>query len=297
MAARGLYLLIRKALYTYLTKYYFSVSKSKGYKYFKWKGWVLKEAWNDPYKVSSILNNLIQFTNMAKMVDQLTGPSPVIFDIGANVGTYCLACSEINGSRVYAFEPAYSTFKMLEYNILKNKIDNASAHHLGISDFCSEQTIKTSDGNVDSGAFSIQLVENNSDNRETSETARFTTLDQFMAEEAVGKIDFLKARIQGMGHEVAVIEGGRETIKKFRPIIHLIYRQDMYEMNGVSTDPYIELCDKQQYKLYLYNDITSSLCLLDPKGFFAKKSSDNLDLMFIPVEQSTSREGHDRDKR
>ena len=290
MVSRRVYLFVRRMLHSFLTRFFRITSKSKGYKYFHWRGLKLKESWNDPYKVGSILYNLRQFTDMAAMVEKLTGPSPVIFDIGANIGTYSIACGDISGSTIHSFEPVFKTFEMLKQNVEDNYLTNIKVYNLGISNFCSEQNIKTSrKANVDSGAFSVQLTNTyvsltESEDRETSEVSHFTTLDEFIESHNISKIDLIKARIQGEGHEVSVFKGGQLAIEKLRPIIHIIYSQELYEKNQVSTDVLISTAENFDYDVYVYNDIAASLSIIDPPTFFSRRSSEMVDLMFIPSE-------------
>ena len=288
MAARWVYLFVRSKSYSYLTHFFRLTSKSRGYKIFRWRGLKLKESWNDPYKVGSILNNLRQFTDMAAMVKKLTGPSPVIFDIGANVGTYSVACSYISGSTIHSFEPVPKTFEMLKHNVDENNLTNVKIHKLGISDFCSEQVIKTSQKeNVDSGYFSMQLNEAEQYKREISEVVYFTTLDNFVEENNISKIDFIKVRIMGEGHEINVIKCGQKSIERFRPVIHILYSQALCEANKVSTDVLISTADKFNYSIFLYNDIAASLSILNPLTFFSRRFSERVDLMFIPSERES----------
>jgi FkbM family methyltransferase len=56
-------------------------------------------------------------------LENVLKPDEVLYDIGANVGTYSLLAARFHGKglRVFAFEPGYSTFAALCRNILHNK--------------------------------------------------------------------------------------------------------------------------------------------------------------------------------
>jgi len=59
----------------------------------------------------------------------------VLFDIGANVGTYTVWAAKTRGARVFAFEPESQNFAILNTNILINGLqDSVSAYCLAISD-------------------------------------------------------------------------------------------------------------------------------------------------------------------
>ncbi len=58
-----------------------------------------------------------------KWIEDNICPGDVFYDVGANVGAYSLVafCAGDRRSRVYAFEPSYSTFSELCGNVLLNK--------------------------------------------------------------------------------------------------------------------------------------------------------------------------------
>lgn len=52
-------------------------------------------------------------------------PGAILWDIGANVGTFSLYAGVMRDARVYAFEPGGPTFNALVRNIVLNKIDRS----------------------------------------------------------------------------------------------------------------------------------------------------------------------------
>jgi len=62
-------------------------------------------------------------------------PDEVLFDIGANVGSYTIWAAKTRGTRVFAFEPESQNFAILNTNILLNGLqDRVSAYCLAIAD-------------------------------------------------------------------------------------------------------------------------------------------------------------------
>lgn len=58
----------------------------------------------------------------------------VLFDNGANVGTYSIWAAKTRGTRVYAFEPELQNYEILNKNILVNGLtDRVTAYCLAIS--------------------------------------------------------------------------------------------------------------------------------------------------------------------
>lgn len=63
------------------------------------------------------------------------GPGEVMFDIGANVGTYGVLAAKTRGTTVFAFEPESQNYAILNTNILINEIqDRMSAYCIAITE-------------------------------------------------------------------------------------------------------------------------------------------------------------------
>ncbi len=70
-------------------------------------------------------------------LDWLAGlsASDVLFDVGANVGTYSIVAAKIYGSKVFAFEPESKNYATLNRNIISNQCANlVTAYNLAIMD-------------------------------------------------------------------------------------------------------------------------------------------------------------------
>ena len=145
--------------------------------------------------------------------------SPVIFDVGANVGDYSLLVhSIIPSARIYAFEPAAPVHQQLtgRLSALGNGA-NVAAFNLGLSD--EEKTVDLHSYTVEGEAVSLissidrrlptQVVQ-----VEVSDTEKIEvrTLDSFCAAENIERIDFLKLDVEG--HEVAVLRGARAMLDR-----------------------------------------------------------------------------------
>src|ERR1022692_1968378 len=72
--------------------------------------------------------------HVTSLMARLIKPDDVCLDIGANVGVYTLVMSDLAPQgRVHAFEPSSMNFKCLQKNIADNKLANASALNLALS--------------------------------------------------------------------------------------------------------------------------------------------------------------------
>jgi FkbM family methyltransferase len=133
----------------------------------------------------------------------------VVIDAGANIGMFSVLASSL-GAKVYAFEPTKETYETLVRNI-----GNGIAINKGLGDEKSFKTLisfaSESGGNIlsDSPYYKNQ--------RGAEERIEVTTIDDFINENAVGRVDFIK--IDTEGYEAKILKGAANTIKKYKPVI------------------------------------------------------------------------------
>ena len=146
----------------------------------------------------------------------------VVLDIGANLGSYCIPLAKKHPHiKFEAFEPQRIVNYQLCANAIINGLENVYSYEAGLSD--KEESIElvmpdyTAEGNI--GAFSInkQVRENEYECQTKGQTDKIhlTKLDDL----TFGKILLMKIDVEG--HELEVIKGGIETIKRnnYPPII------------------------------------------------------------------------------
>jgi FkbM family methyltransferase len=126
-------------------------------------------------------------------------PGDTVVDAGAFIGDHTIAyCNAVGESgHVHAFEPNKRAYECLEYNC-----KSAKTYNLGLSNFA-ETVYYSEDRNAGAGRILHDVT--------TSTQIKTTTLDSLQ----LSALDFLKIDVEG--YEVAVLEGGALTIKKYRP--------------------------------------------------------------------------------
>jgi len=145
---------------------------------------------------------LVQFLSRLK-------PDDVVFDIGANIGTYAIrsAITTEPSGYVYAFEPLKENQEMLSNSIFRNAVKNISlvnsavGNKDGIISFSSE-------GRNSSAKISIQTTQH-------SQTVPITTLDTFVENNRISRLDWVKMDIEGS--EPLVLKGMHQCLQKFKP--------------------------------------------------------------------------------
>ena len=153
----------------------------------------------------------------------LVRPTDVCLDIGANLGAHTMVLADLaSQGNVYAFEPSSLNARYLRENIETNKLHNARCVQiaLGRAQEVKELTnipgwegcsFVSPDGDVEAvieRAWGGNLPT-------TTESVDVDTLDQWMAQNAISHVDFVKMDVEGS--EPAVLEGGLATFERFHP--------------------------------------------------------------------------------
>lgn len=137
-----------------------------------------------------------------RIIEQLS-PSDVMIDVGANVGVYANAAR----CRVYAFEPAQKPFRTLLASVEGNP--RYSVYNFALSDHEGRKTLYIQPRSGTSSFTKRPLAIDEED-------VPCRTLDSFVSEYGV-KPTFIKIDVEG--HQMEVLRGGLETIKKWKPIL------------------------------------------------------------------------------
>ena len=146
----------------------------------------------------------------------------LVLDIGANLGTFCVPLAQkIPQLKFHAFEPQRIVSYQLCANIVINSLENVYAYEVALSNENASIDLAMPDYTAETniGAFSIdkEVRENeyecstvNATDRIDLVTLDFLTLDN---------IRLIKIDVEG--HELEVLKGGIETIKRnnYPPII------------------------------------------------------------------------------
>ena len=133
-------------------------------------------------------------------------------DIGANIGMTSLLMSDLF-QEVYSFEPAPSTFKILQKNIDANKLKNINAFNFGLGDRAFASEIQYSDGNR-SGGFITDKSEGTKVNK--TEQVKIEKGDRLLKDVNCHP-SFIKIDVEG--YELNALRGLNETIKKNQPVV------------------------------------------------------------------------------
>lgn len=131
----------------------------------------------------------------------------VAFDVGAHIGYYSRLLSSV-ADRVYAFEPEPRNFALLVKNT--RKYPNVTPVNMAISNKSGQEDFFIVKGST----FRHSLVDEGDCESVQINT---TSLDDFVKENSLQGISFVKIDVEG--HEKEVLEGMKEIINKHHPIV------------------------------------------------------------------------------
>jgi len=189
------------------------------------------------------------------MVDVTVKAGDVVLDVGSWVGDFSAYASVKGASAVYAFEPSKSTCKYLLQTASLNK--NIHVVMKGL-------------GNVKTTSVIHTDYQNSSVNRFVQEKtgsgeylAEITTIDSFVQENNLARVDFIKADIEG--YERYMLEGAKETLKKFAPKLAICsyhLPDDPEVLAGIikNANPAYNIVQKKA-KLYASVQRSKKICL------------------------------------
>lgn len=142
----------------------------------------------------------------------------VAIDIGASLGEWAVPLARAVGpdGRLFAFEPQPLAARALEATLRINNLRQASVIEAAVSDRVGVQHLAVPDvtsSAVDTGRAHIGSIKPG----ETASSVRSVTLDTFIDEARLDRLDLVKIDVEGC--ERAVLDGARSTITRLRPVI------------------------------------------------------------------------------
>jgi FkbM family methyltransferase len=136
-------------------------------------------------------------------------PGMLALDIGANIGAHALRLARLVGptGRVIAFEPSSWAFARLQRNASLNAGYNLSLENIGLADFNGSRRLK----------IAPRMPLHRRRYAFDEEEIVFKRLDDYLAEHAAARIDFIKLDVDGFDYKV--LAGATATLQASRPLM------------------------------------------------------------------------------
>lgn len=129
----------------------------------------------------------------------------LVFDVGANIGQSAKKFeAAFPKAKIHCFEPVSATFEILEKNM--DGHTNVTCHNIALGDSDGQATVYLKDV-----SFTSSLVKPNTPNTITgSERVEVRTVDEFVSQNKIERIDLLK--IDTEGFDLIVLKGSQNIL-------------------------------------------------------------------------------------
>lgn len=172
----------------------------------------------------------------------------VCFDIGANVGYFTLLFGSLcKEGQVHAFEP-----QSLCYHLLLSSIELNNFKNIKVNKYALSNCNGVSEFSVSKKCESSSFIHTHMNPLETTIQVEVRKLDDYIRENGIERIDFMKIDVEGA--EKLVLEGMKETLSKkgLQPKILLV---ELYDPNFIhyntSVSEILTFFNSYGYKPYV----------------------------------------------
>jgi FkbM family methyltransferase len=191
----------------------------------------------------------------------------IFIDAGAYLGLYSLFASTLVGEEgtVLAVEPSRRDFQRLKENAELNKRKNIRLLPIGLSNDSSDRDLLVADethsGQNTLGGFAYPGVKEDGRLR-----VRVERLDDVVQKEGFKQVDIIKMDTEG--HELFVLQGARETIARFKPLLLVELVDRSLSLQGCSADQVWDFLTRMGYQILQFDIATGLPVVSDKKPFY-----------------------------
>ena len=178
---------------------------------------------------------------------------PVVLDVGANIGAFSLKVAAHSSSKskavsIHSFEPSSYAYNQFLRNIELNPVVGPfiHPHKLAVGSKPGSAHLAVDRNNTGGASIIDHLSIDQSANVEMVE---ITTLDDFIEDHEILRVDFLKIDVEG--YEPFVCLGAGHILKKFRPTLYIEITPEWHEKNNYSSQRLIEYLSSFGYEHFL----------------------------------------------
>jgi FkbM family methyltransferase len=182
-----------------------------------------------------ILNQDYYEPELVDFLERCLKPGMVALDVGANIGCHTLVMANAVGAtgRVFAFEPNPAIHRRLRQNIALNRFAQVEVLPVCLGDHAGDETLFAPlEGEYNQGLASMHRGNLGPRCQEIAVTS--VTLDDFVREQGLNRLDLLKVDVEG--HEFQVLSGAGQVLRQFRPVLVLEFSERQWANAGVRPE-------------------------------------------------------------
>jgi len=174
-----------------------------------------------------------------KFLESIVKEGMHVIDIGANIGitTVAIAKRIRRRGKLYSFEPVPEYFKILKDNVSSNGLENVKVYELAVTDQVGR--IYFYQKELSSGI----VFEEGAKRFEVSTT----TIDRFLSEEKIGRIDLIHMDCEGS--ELLVLRGAEESLSKNKVKIFCEIHHDFLKQLGQSVQDLVQYLQGLEFQV------------------------------------------------
>jgi FkbM family methyltransferase len=187
----------------------------------------------------NFLNDNPHEAGEVKFLESIAKEGMHVIDIGANIGitTVAIAKRIRRGGKLYSFEPVPEYFNILKDNVSSNGLENVKVYELAVTDQVGRVYFyqkELSSGIVfEEGAKKFEVPT--------------TTIDRFLNEEKIEKIDLINMDCEGS--ELLVLRGAKETLRKNKVKIFCEIHHDFLKQLGQSVEDIVQYLQGLEFQV------------------------------------------------
>lgn len=190
-------------------------------------------------------------------------PGAVIIDIGAHIGLFSVIASQVTGEngKVYAFEPAPSTYQLLQKTLTINHNESViETFQRAVGRGTGKITFFVSDGLADNGN---SLVNYKDDRPLHGIDVEVTSVDAFIKEKNLRRLDFIKIDVEGAEYDT--LRGASETLQSLRPVCIVAIHPEPIKTKGDRLEDIYDFIISCRYRIMFNKKEFSKVELLANK--------------------------------
>ena len=197
----------------------------------------------------SFLNNEVHSKELIELVlNELNNyKNPILLDIGACTGSYALLDIINPKIQIHSFEPSRAYNELINNIILNNSKTNC--YNLAISDKCG---IEDFNEVIDDGCIALSMLSGKPawHKHTIQKPVEVITIDKFCKNNNI--IPSI-IKIDTEGNEISVINGAKEIIKNYKPIIIAEYSEENLNQYGYGCYHLEKILTELGYKCEIFN--------------------------------------------